>query len=402
MSGKRKKRTLHTDAEGYYVWESFFVRGKQRRAKRRVMVIDGEIIDDPETWLLMNADDSTLHAAERWDLIGRRMMEKEQEKNASPMKTPRILKLRIEELEQAFDWLDEAARMNYDDGPTLSFLDLATGEIFTPEEEDETEDCCGTQTLLPLPNDLFEDLHWGLLDDFVQTLGNHPARGRLVHAIRGKGAFRRFREIVCHGGDVELNHRWRWFETCEKRSRIVKWLKDENIEPVWDYDIFQAPPMPSKRTDLLLIVAEFVEAASKLPGILRIALIGSLVTDKAIPKDVDILVGVEDDMPLDELARLSRRANGKTMATGDCCGTEVFLHNAHGEYLGRVCRWKDCAPGIRLACQAQDCGRRHFLNNDLQKLRLDSNLIQSPPLVLWPEAAAHAELPDDVRVLIAR
>ena len=32
--------------------------------------------------------------------------------------------------------------------------------------------------------------------------------------------------------------------------------------------------------------------------------------------------------------------------------------------------------------------------------RMGYDDIQSPPLVLWPETAVHAELPDDVRALI--
>ncbi len=372
-----------------------------KRTKQRVTVIDGEIIDDFNSWLLANANDVDLHAAGRWDLIGQRMTEQETPPTGNPAMPPsRAIPLDIEELESTFDYLADAARMGYDESPAMSFLDLTSGEIQSPEAEEEAEDCLGNQNLLPLPSHLFEDLHWGLLDAFVETLGNHPARGRLVHAIRSKGAFRRFREIVCHGGDVELKHRWRWFETCEKRRRIVQWLKDENIEPEWDHDIFQAPPLPGKRTDLLLAVSVFVKAASQLPGVLRIALIGSLATDKAIPKDVDLLVGVADDMRLDELAKLSRRMNGKTMSTGDGCGADVFLHNAQGEYLGRICAWKECAPGIRRACQAQHCGKRAFLHDDLQVLRLDADLIQSPPLVLWPETKTLINPPKDVREVL--
>ncbi len=72
-----KRVKYHTDDRGHYVWENYFVGGKQRRTKRRVTVIDGEIIDDPDTSLLANADDTFLHQCERWDLIGRRMLEEE-------------------------------------------------------------------------------------------------------------------------------------------------------------------------------------------------------------------------------------------------------------------------------------------------------------------------------------
>ena len=43
-----KRVKYHTDERGHYVWQSFFVGGKQRRSKRRVMVVGGEVIDDPD------------------------------------------------------------------------------------------------------------------------------------------------------------------------------------------------------------------------------------------------------------------------------------------------------------------------------------------------------------------
>jgi hypothetical protein len=106
---------------------------------------------------------------------------------------------------------------------------------------------------------------------------------------------------------------------------------------------------------------------------------------------------VADDMPLGKLARLKRSLLGATLQTGDNCGADVFLCNPQGTYLGRICSWKQCAPGIRQSCQAQHCGRREFLSDDLQNIRLDPSLLAEPPLELWPETIARTELPSDVR-----
>jgi len=51
----------------------------------------------------------------------------------------------------------------------------------------------------------------------------------------------------------------------------------------------------------------FVRSARMLPGVRRIALIGSLATDRVDPKGVDILVTVDDDADLAPLAPLARR-----------------------------------------------------------------------------------------------
>lgn len=312
---------------------------------------------------------------------------------------PRKLRLDIDEIESAFDFV-AIVDPGYSDEPCISFPDLTTGKVVAAEDEEEAEALFGDGNHLILPADLFEGLECGGLDKFVDSLPPDPLREQLARANRGKGAFRRFKDIVFGGGNVGLKHRWRWFETRRKREHIVEWLRCENIEPDWGHDIFEASPLPDKRADLLRAVLDFVRDARAIPGVRRIALLGSLTTPKAIPKDVDVLVEVSDDLPLDKLASTSRRLLGKTMTTGDGCGADVFLCNPQGEYLGRTCAWKHCAPGIRRACQARHCGRREYLNDDLQIVRLDSTLIAKPLLELWPEIIARTEMPGDVQTLL--
>lgn len=392
----RKKPKVHSDARGHYVWESIFIRGKQVRHKLRVTVIDGEIIDDLDEWLLANAGDDVLHQMERWDLIDMRQADHDPPSTDKTMKpAPRTLRLNIDDLEAVFEMA--TAENVFNDDPCMSFLDLRTGEVVHAEGEEEIDELFGNGGCLSLAEDIFECLSYGLLDDFVRTLPDDALRAKLERAISGKGAFRRFKEIVFGGGNVELKHRWSWYETCRKRERIVEWLREQNIEPDWGGDIFEAPPLPDKRADLLRAVLDFTHKARALPGVRRIALVGSLVTAKPIPKDVDLLVEVDDDMPLDRLARISRSLSGATMATGDGCGADVFVCNPQGNYLGRICSWKRCAPGIRAACQAQHCGQREYLYDDLQVVCLDQALITSPPLDLWPKVVVRAEIPDDVQ-----
>jgi predicted nucleotidyltransferase len=50
------------------------------------------------------------------------------------------------------------------------------------------------------------------------------------------------------------------------------------------------------REQLLSHLPWFVSAVAKLPGIRRIALLGSITTDKQNPKDIDFLVVVDDDL----------------------------------------------------------------------------------------------------------
>ena len=52
-------------------------------------------------------------------------------------------------------------------------------------------------------------------------------------------------------------------------------------------------------------------AARVCPGVQRISLLGSILTAKAIPKDVDVLVTIDAAMDLTRLARSGRLLRGK-------------------------------------------------------------------------------------------
>ncbi|MCB1133501.1 MAG: hypothetical protein KDN05_20455, partial [Verrucomicrobiae bacterium] len=96
MSRKRNKKRnpprVHTDDRGRYIWETYFVDGKQKRRKIRDIDSDGHIIRDMDEWLLANASDDVLHGMERWDLIDQRMFaETETTEPPTTMKTSRRL-----------------------------------------------------------------------------------------------------------------------------------------------------------------------------------------------------------------------------------------------------------------------------------------------------------------------
>lgn len=146
------------------------------------------------------------------------------------------------------------------------------------------------------------------------------------------------------------------------------------------------------RGTLLQLVLEFVLAARTLPGVRRVALIGSLATEKERPKDADVLVTIAAEVDLDALARLGRRLTGR--AQGINSGADVFLATPDGEYLGRVCHYRECHP--RVACLGRHCGARSHLNDDLDVLRLPPALVAAPPVLLFPAVSAAVAVPVDV------
>jgi hypothetical protein len=156
------------------------------------------------------------------------------------------------------------------------------------------------------------------------------------------------------------------------------------------------PSILDPRPHLLAAVLGFVREARSLPGVLRIALVGSLATDKPIPKDADVLVTIHADMDLSPLARLGRRLKGTAQKIN--LGGNIFLVDEISRYIGRICHYRECHP--RRLCRAQHCGRREHLNDDLHVVTLSPQLIAAPPIDLWPRIARRVAVPDDTEALL--
>jgi predicted nucleotidyltransferase len=156
------------------------------------------------------------------------------------------------------------------------------------------------------------------------------------------------------------------------------------------------PSVAEPRPALLAAVAAFVRTARDYPGVLRIALLGSLATDKPIPKDADVLVTIEGSMDLTKLARAGRQLKGATNSIN--LSADIFLAEEAGRYLGRICPYRECH--LRVLCHAQHCGQREHLNDDLHVLTLPHELIAAPPVDLWPKVIRRVMPPPDVEELL--
>lgn len=157
-----------------------------------------------------------------------------------------------------------------------------------------------------------------------------------------------------------------------------------------------APSVAEPRRPLLLGVRSFVRAACDCPGVLRIALLGSLTSTKAIPKDADVLVTIDGVIELSRLARAGRRLQGFAQTMN--LGADIFLADERGRYIGRICHYRRCHP--RVACLAQNCGLREHLNDDLKVVTLSNELIAAPPVTVWPNVVRRVEVPPDVEELL--
>jgi predicted nucleotidyltransferase len=154
------------------------------------------------------------------------------------------------------------------------------------------------------------------------------------------------------------------------------------------------PSDPGRRNELLQAAVQFIRAAARIPGVRSISLLGSITTDRENPRDIDLLVVVADDTDIAPLATHARRLQGTAQQVN--CGADVFLADVEGTYLGRPCHWKDCRPGVRVACDALHCGRRPHLHDDLDDVRLSNDTIERPPVTVWPQVMRRCTLPSDV------
>ena len=152
------------------------------------------------------------------------------------------------------------------------------------------------------------------------------------------------------------------------------------------------------RRHLLHAAARFVESIQAENGVLRIAVVGSILTDKHNPKDIDLLVTVADNLELDRIAAAGRRLKGTAQTRN--LGADIFLADERGQYIGRTCGWKTCEFGIRMACRADNCGERQYLNDDVSDLQLSDELVRNPPLILWPSREVKVNIPQDVAEIL--
>jgi hypothetical protein len=153
-------------------------------------------------------------------------------------------------------------------------------------------------------------------------------------------------------------------------------------------------PAKNIREIYLQEVKLFTDKVKTIDGVIRIAMIGSLTTYKSEPKDIDMLLTIEDDLDLSRLAKITRQMNGHVQAYNH--NAEVFLSNPQYDYIGRICHWKDCGPGIRASCDAMHCGLREYLHDDFGSVELEKSLIINPPIVLWPEVKISSDIPWDL------
>ncbi|MFH1645835.1 MAG: UPF0158 family protein [Candidatus Omnitrophota bacterium] len=117
------------------------------------------------------------------------------------------------------------------------YLDTKTGEVVVVSEFDDMEDNAKTKELIESDPDRFvvfpeQDSHEEYNDmvDFANSLEDKHLIEKLAIALSGKGAFRRFKDVLLS----YPKEREEWFAYKEKRQQqyFEEWLELEGIEIV--------------------------------------------------------------------------------------------------------------------------------------------------------------------------
>ncbi len=112
------------------------------------------------------------------------------------------------------------------------FLNKPTGEIewvsdmaMTTTEKEEISDRLDEDGFYRLPTS-FDVRDYDIMEDFVYTLSG-TARDKLESAIRGRGAFGRFRDRIRQLG---LEQEWYDYQAAEYKKLAARWCEDNDIE----------------------------------------------------------------------------------------------------------------------------------------------------------------------------
>lgn len=132
-----------------------------------------------------------------------------------------------------------------------TFLNLKTGEIISitsddlrAAEDEEPYDhlpdwqqenrnvaidvCENFEKYKELPTK-YEVNEYEIMEDFCLTLNNQRKRDNLLNAIKGKGAFRRFKDKII---DFDIEEQWYSFRDERLKEIAIEWCQDNNVNYV--------------------------------------------------------------------------------------------------------------------------------------------------------------------------
>ena len=95
-------------------------------------------------------------------------------------------------------------------------------------EADRVEQGYGARYILVERDDPYGD--YNDMERFIRRVEDPQLRERLWRAIKGRGAFRYFKDLLTRHPDVR--DQWFDFKDAQLERRLARWLEDNDIEPI--------------------------------------------------------------------------------------------------------------------------------------------------------------------------
>ena len=148
------------------------------------------------------------------------------------------------------DWMEFEGALENNSPDLKSYLNVVTGDVirvFQGADKLPTDPETDEDYLLIDPISSREQYHW--MEEFIETVADAPLKEKLNIAIDGKGAFRRFKDVLM-GYPTE---RERWFSkrSSKLHAHMIEWIKIKRIKPgnipPWDEAYDQSRRFEEKR-----------------------------------------------------------------------------------------------------------------------------------------------------------
>lgn len=137
------------------------------------------------------------------------------------------MKIKLDEVIEAMEFANEEARYLYSI-KTQQIVLLMQGMVDGEDDEDLYEEIMESDDYIALP-DKYDIHEYRLMEDFIETISSQRKQVQLYNAIRGRGAFRRFKDTV-----YELDIEEQWYKYRDQRYEQIarEWCERWNIDIV--------------------------------------------------------------------------------------------------------------------------------------------------------------------------
>ncbi len=148
----------------------------------------------------------------------------------------------------ALDWVELEAALENNSPELHSFLNTVTGDVIRVFEGTENSEARLKQAetspdfIYIEPISSRDQYHW--MEEFIEMVEEPTLKDKLNIAIDGKGAFRRFKDVLV--GYPSERERWFNKRSARLRDHMQQWLKSKRVEatnsPPWEVSESESSP----------------------------------------------------------------------------------------------------------------------------------------------------------------